>query len=207
MRGILKRSFSLILIFSLAFGAFSANTVTSQAATKTVKITGKYYQSDSRKMLKKINSFRTGKNAWYYNKSGKKVKLKNLKKLSYDYKLEKAEMKRAAEIKWTFSHPSPNGKDCVSLYSSGYSWCGENIAMGYPSVSSVMEGWKETNEDYYGQGHRRNMLNKNFTCVGIACFEVGGYKYWVQEFGSPKSSAKKTTACNKKKTVKITVKK
>ena len=110
MRGILKRSFSLILIFSLVVGAFSANTVTSQAATKTVKITGKYYQSDSRKMLKKINSFRTGKNAWYYNESGKKVKLKNLKKLSYDYKLEKAAMKRAAEIKYSFSHTRPKEK-------------------------------------------------------------------------------------------------
>ena len=85
---------------------------------------------------------------------------------------------------------------------------GENLAMGTNTKMDAkysLELLKETDKPYSGQGHRRNMLNENFTCVGIACFEVDGIKYWVQEFGSPKSSAKKTKACNKKKTVKVEV--
>ena len=41
--------------------------------------------------------------------------------------------------------------------------------------------------------------------IGIACFEVNGAKYWVQEFGSPNSGMEKTKAVNKKKTVKVSV--
>jgi uncharacterized protein YkwD len=162
-------------------------------------------------MLSMINSFRTGKQAWYYEKEGstKKVKLNNLKKLQYDYTLEKIAMERAAEISLLFSHTRPNGSSCFSLFPKGYFGMGENIAYGTSSLMTpkfTMELWKETKESYNGQGHRRNMLNSNFTCVGVACFEVDGEKYWVQEFGTPVLGKKKTAAVNKKKTVTITVK-
>ncbi|MCR4604564.1 MAG: CAP domain-containing protein [Eubacterium sp.] len=208
MNKLSKKVMSLSLVFTLALASAFTSPAVATAKTKTVKVKGKYYQSEARSMLKKINSFRTGKNAWYYKKEGskKKVKLKNLKKLSYDYALEKVAMTRAAEISKSFSHTRPCGKICFSLYPSSFNWKGENIAAGYTSVSSVMKGWKETKESYKGQGHRRNMLSSDFTCVGIACFEISGYRYWVQEFGSPNSGTKKTTACNSKKTVKVKVK-
>ena len=199
-----------VLAFALAFfalstGLFAAGKVTAQAGT--VKVTGKYYQTDARKMLSKINKFRTGKNAWYWNESDTaKVKVKGLKKLTYDYQLEKVAMKRAAEIAIQFSHTRPNGKLCFSLYPDGYGWKGENIAMGTSSImpmSSAFKLWQETNYPYAGQGHRRNMLHSGFTCVGIACFEYNGCKYWVQEFGSPNNGKKKTKAVNGKKTVKV----
>jgi hypothetical protein len=49
-------------------------------------------------MLKRINSFRTGSNAWYYKDDTKttKIKVKGLSKLTYDYELEKRAMQRAA---------------------------------------------------------------------------------------------------------------
>lgn len=50
---------------------------------------------------------------------------------------------------------------------------GENIAYGYPSVSSVMDGWMNSS------GHRANILSADFDYVGIGI--VDG-KYWTQIF-------------------------
>ena len=60
---------------------------------------------------------------------------------------------------------------------------GENIAAGYMSAAKVFNGWKEENESYGGQGHRRNMLSSNFKAVGIGHVVYQGCHYWVQEFG------------------------
>ncbi|MBO4338195.1 MAG: CAP domain-containing protein [Lachnospiraceae bacterium] len=207
MKSVFKRLQILVMVIALA--VLAGNCVQAQAGT--VKVSGKYYQSDARKMLKAINKFRTGKQAWYYTAEGsdEKTYVKGLKKLQYDYGLEKAAMKRAVEISKSFSHTRPNGSSCFTAYPAGYMAMGENIAMGtnyIMTTSHTLEMWKETNKSYYGQGHRRNMLNRNFTCVGIACFEVNGCKYWVQEFGSPTKNTNKTKACDTNKTVKIKVK-
>ena len=205
-----KLFFFVLLVFSLSVTGLLAKTDPVYAAVRTEKVKGRYYQTDARKMLSKINSFRTGKEAWYYQKEGstKKVKLKNLKKLKYDYTLEKVAMQRAAEISLLFEHTRPNGTSCFTAFPDGYQYLGENIAMGtnyYMTVNTTLELWKETNESYNGQGHRRNMLQKNFTCIGIACFEVDGMKYWVQEFGAPHIGTSKTSPVNKVKTVKVKV--
>ena len=197
--------YALLLIFPaqvvFASDSYEAPVITEKSNTK---VTGTYYQSDSRKMLKKINKFRTGKNAWYRDEAGNKIRLKDLIPLEYDYTLEQAAMKRAAELTVSFSHTRPNGQSCFSLYDGkGYMAMGENIAYGYPDVKSVLEAWKETNEPYSGQGHRRNMLSQHFTCIGIACFEVDGIKYWVQEFGSPTIDPNKNKPVNSEKTVKV----
>ena len=208
-----KRIVKIIMVSALLFATVfaSANSVghlmTVEAATISVK--GKYYQSDARKMKSQVNQFRTGDEAWYYTSddSTDKTYVSGLGKLSYDYKLERIAMKRAAEISVEFSHTRPNGKDCFSLYPDGYGWKGENIAMGggdwLATPEKALEAWKETNEPYSGQGHRRNMLNEHFTCIGIACFEVDGVKYWVQEFGNPNGGMEKTKAVNGTRTVKI----
>lgn len=209
LRWLLRAVLSILLILSLEMATVAAFPSEVYAATKTVKVRGRYYQSDARKMKNMINTFRTGKEAWYYNEtSTRKVKVKGLKKLTYDYALEKVAMQRAAELSVLWSHTRPNGKSCFSAYPSGYYAMGENIAMGTSYIMSAkdtMNMWKETNEPYEGQGHRRNMLSRDFTCVGVACFEVDGVKYWVQEFGNPKSQSGKTAACNKTKTVKVKV--
>jgi hypothetical protein len=69
--------------------------------------------------------------------------------------------------------------------------------------STALEGLKETDENYKGQGHRRNMLHDKFTAVGIAHFKYNGWDYWVQEFGSPVLNAKATTANDSETTVKV----
>ena len=206
-----KRIVSKLIVLILCLTVFvNAGLTGVHAASEVVKVKGKYYQTDARKMLKLINKFRTGSDAWYYKEEGsnEKVYLDSLSKYTYDYDLEKAAMQRAAELALSFSHTRPNGEDCFSLTftdESGRMTVGENIAYGQSTVASVFEDWQETNKTYDGQGHRRNMLSEDFTSVGIACFEIDGSKYWVQEFGVPNSGAAKTKAVNKKKTVKVEV--
>ena len=207
MKKLFRRLLAFVLILFLGVGLIGSIPAENVLAA-TTKVTGKFYQSDARKMLKKINKFRRGSEAWYYEPDGSKTKVPGLKKLTYDYYLEKAAMQRAAEIVVSFSHTRPNGTSCFDLYFDK-SWmraCGENLEYGTSSIMSMkdaLEGWKETNEDYYGQGHRRNMLDETFTSIGIACFEVDGCKYWVQEFGTPNSGKKKTKAIDKTRTVTV----
>ncbi|MCD8355103.1 MAG: CAP domain-containing protein, partial [Clostridia bacterium] len=162
----------------------------------TVTINGTFCQTSARSMLSMINNFRTGSEAWAWNSSDtEKVYYSNLGTLSYDYNLEKVAMQRAAEIALSFSHTRPNGQTCWTAYSErnyGYWSAGENIAAGYTSAAAVFEGWKETNEAYSGQGHRRNMLSSDNTVVGIAGFYYNGYYYWVQEFAYPTASSSYT---------------
>ena len=47
---------------------------------------------------------------------------------------------------------------------------------------------------YEGQGHRRNMLGKDFGAVGIACAYIDGRYYWVQEFRDVVVDAAQTPA-------------
>lgn len=53
---------------------------------------------------------------------------------------------------------------------------GENIAMGYPTAEAVMDGWMNSD------GHRKNILNSDFTKIGIGVYSSGGTLYWVQLF-------------------------
>ena len=136
-----------------------------------------------------LNKFRTKKKVWQWKKGSKKKKYFNtkksnkLKKLKKDKSLEKTAKKRAKEISKVFAHERPNGKDCFTAYPKKFKYMGENIACGYSTAEEVTEAWEENDEKYGGQGHRRNMLYKHFKKVGIACYEVNGYKYWVQCFG------------------------
>lgn len=144
-----------------------------------------YQQTEARKMLDMINEFRTSNEAWYWESDNTTKKMQNnLKNYVYDYELEQIAMKRAAEIAIYFSHTRPNGESCFSLCPSSGSSYGENICAGYSTASSAFDGWKETDEDYSGQGHRRSMLSSNFTHIGIGHVYYNGYHYWVQEFNN-----------------------
>lgn len=55
---------------------------------------------------------------------------------------------------------------------------GENIAEGQTSVDEVMTDWMNS------PGHRRNILDCEFTSVGLARVGSGSDQKWVQDFGS-----------------------
>ena len=180
-----------VLLSLCAFLIFSCKMpVWASYDTQTVKFYGTYHQTTARSMLSGINQLRTGSEAWYYDRSGQKEYRYGLSTLLYDAGLEEIAKQRAAEISVVYQHERPNGSSCFSLYDTN-SYKGENIAYGYElsDAGSVLEMFKETNCSYEGQGHRRNMLNSNFSYVGLACFEVDGYYFWVQEFCSVSESA------------------
>ncbi len=159
--------------------------------------TVQYQQTNARTILDMVNDLRTGSDAWYWNQDGTKYTCADLSALTYDYALEEVAMQRAAEIALFYSHTRPNGSDWNTAYDEcGYTYtsAAENIAAGYTSASAVFTGWAEEDENYSGQGHRRNMLSRTVTAIGVACVYLDGTYYWVQEFANPVNSTTPTTA-------------
>lgn len=79
-----------------------------------------------------------------------------------------------ASLKY-FSHTSPvygSFTGIIRLYVTQYWTVGENIASGQSTAASVMNSWMNSS------GHKDNILNKDFTHIGI------GYAngYWTQQF-------------------------
>ena len=110
------------------------------------------------------------------NKYRKSARVKVLKR---DANLEKIAKVRAEEMaKYNkFSHTRPNGKSGLTLI-KGNVYKGENIAKGQKTCVQVSKAW------YASPGHKKNMLRKQFTKVGIAAYEYNGVVYWAQVFSS-----------------------
>ncbi|MGG4265432.1 CAP domain-containing protein [Peribacillus simplex] len=79
-----------------------------------------------------------------------------------------------------FNHTSPSyGSPCDMMKSFGisYKYAGENIAAGQPSADAVMKAWMNSPD------HKANILNKNYTHIGIGHATGGKYThYWTQQF-------------------------
>lgn len=176
----LRKFFAVILVVIFAFSCSVIQT--SAAEVTNIVVPATYGQMEARKMLSLINNFRTGSDAWYWNSdNSQKVYVSGLGNLTYDYDLEQAAMVRAAEIAVSFAHTRPDGTSCFTAYDCKAA-AGENIAIGYTTAASVFEGWQETNENYSGQGHRRNMLSQGVKAIGIGHAVINGVHCWVQEF-------------------------
>ena len=115
-----------------------------------------------------------------------------LQPLGFNVRLSAIAEGKAVDMinKQYFAHVSPSGTDVAQLakmYGYEYIFLGENLAMGdFFSSKDVMEGWMNS------PGHRANILNKNYTEIGISALR-GNYQgrvvwYAVQEFGKPLSS-------------------
>ena len=174
--------FAMFLFLAVPFN------VKAETETTPVSISVKYGQTEARTILDMINEARTDSNyAWYWNKDDTtKTYCENLQPLQYDYDLERAAMQRAAEIAVIYDHRRPDDRDTFTVYGensvTSYTRMGENIAAGYETAASVNYGWREDDEPYGGQGHRRNMLSDKFNCVGIGHVYYGGTDYWVENF-------------------------
>ena len=86
---------------------------------------------------------------------------------------------RAKELSQRYSHTRPNGSECFTiLWHLGidYGYAGENIAMGQRTPEIVMNDWMNSS------GHRANILNENYDCIGVGYTMVDGHPYWVQLF-------------------------
>ncbi|GHU70302.1 hypothetical protein AGMMS49992_02380 [Clostridia bacterium] len=88
-------------------------------------------------------------------------------------------MYRAYEISIRFTHTRPNGSGVQTLlydYGVRFRRYGENLAYGYDSAASVMNGWMRS------QSHKANIMQKEFTMLAVGVYRTNGTRYWVQIF-------------------------
>ena len=181
----LKSSFDDIAIVENSYN--KSNNVLKNTDEDILSDNGKFIDVNDAYVY--LNQFRTENGVWQWDENDVSKTYFNtndtnkLEKLARDLNLEETAKIRAKEIAQSFSHTRPDGTSCFTAFPDGFMIMGENIAWGYTSAHSVTEAWKENKDMYDGQGHRRNMLNPNFNCVGIAAYKLNGNIYWVQNFG------------------------
>ena len=105
--------------------------------------------------------------------------------LKVNTKLAGVAEKKAEDLrdKNYFDHNSPtygSPFDMMKQFGISYSSAGENIAKGQKTPEAVMNGWMNS------PGHRANILNSNFTEIGVGYVtDSNGTTYWVQHFLRP----------------------
>ncbi len=157
--------FALLLAANIVFAGSLTAGQTAQASTgnPVVQISGTKNYSYAFDVLELVNEERAAA---------------GLSPLSLDVNMTEQAMERAAQVTLYFEHEFPNGDALLSKlmneYPSAYGYtAGENIALNQSSPSAVMNSWMNST------GHKANILNSNFTTIGIGYFEGG----WVQVFG------------------------
>lgn len=103
-----------------------------------------------------------------------------LSPLSVNTNVQAAAMVRAKECEQVFSHTRPDGSSfstALKEQNVSYKSAGENIAWGQKSPEEVMNAWMNSS------GHRANIMNPNFTTIGVGYYEnANGTDYWCQLF-------------------------
>ena len=107
--------------------------------------------------------------------------------------LNRAAMERAKEISIKFSHTRPDGTDSTSILSEygipDYNG-GENIAAGFTSPQSTIDGWMNS------PGHRVALLNTYSTHLGVGVYKSCSSYYCVQVFTAYGEKEKLTIDAN-----------
>jgi uncharacterized protein YkwD len=116
----------------------------------------------------------------------------NLNDLKENQKLNLSAEKKLQDmfINQYFEHISPKGLGVVDLSKSvsyEYILIGENLALGdFKNEEALLDAWMKS------KGHRANILNKNYTEIGVAVGKgnFDGKSVWmaVQHFGTPMSA-------------------
>ncbi|MGE7694316.1 SafA/ExsA family spore coat assembly protein [Lysinibacillus sp. NPDC094177] len=99
--------------------------------------------------------------------------------LKEDWELSRVAKYKSQDMhdKKYFDHTSPTyGTPFTMMKNFGitYKSAGENIAMGQRSAEEVVKAWMNS------EGHRANILNKNYTYIGVGYVKDGNY--WTQMF-------------------------
>lgn len=99
--------------------------------------------------------------------------------LTFDWELARVARIKSQDMKENryFSHTSPTyGSPFQMIRDFGISFrsAGENIARGYATPQAVVNGWMNSS------GHRANILNANYTHIGVGYVASGNY--WTQMF-------------------------
>ncbi|MED3888049.1 MULTISPECIES: CAP domain-containing protein [Priestia] len=103
-----------------------------------------------------------------------------LKPLTLNKKLSDVARTKSKDMmdKGYFDHNSPtygSPFDMMKQFGIEYTTAGENIAKGQQSPEDVMNAWMNSD------GHRKNILNPDFTEIGVG-YVKGDTTYWTQQF-------------------------
>ena len=107
---------------------------------------------------------------------------RGLKALTLDTKLSNVATMKSQDMidKNYFDHNSPtygSPFDMMKKFGVNYRSAGENIAEGQTSPQEVMNAWMNS------EGHRKNILNPNFTTLGVGVAKTSSSRlYWTQMF-------------------------
>ena len=103
-----------------------------------------------------------------------------LNELTYNAELQESANVRSAEASELFSHTRPNGKSCHSVVENfDYIVTGENLILADKQIataSRMVEEWMNS------EGHRHNILLKDFTSTAIGVTEKNGQVFVAQIF-------------------------
>ncbi|MBB5173703.1 CAP domain-containing protein [Texcoconibacillus texcoconensis] len=102
-----------------------------------------------------------------------------LDELQIDEELNQVANKKSTDMQENnyFSHTSPtygSPFDMIRDHDISYNGAAENIAQGQDSPEQVVQSWMDS------QGHRENILNGDFTHIGVGYDENG--HHWTQMF-------------------------
>ncbi|CAB1246210.1 Serine protease [Clostridiaceae bacterium BL-3] len=150
----------------------SANTNQNTSSAKPVQNSGQSsnISTEANEVIKLVNAERS--------KNG-------LAPLKANTELSKVAAVKAQDMidKNYFSHNSPtygSPFDMMKKFGISYTAAGENIAYGQKTPSEAMNAWMNS------AGHRANILNSNFTEIGVGVAkDKNGTPYWVQMFINP----------------------
>ncbi|MBM4764459.1 SafA/ExsA family spore coat assembly protein [Bacillus sp. B15-48] len=105
-----------------------------------------------------------------------------LKPLAADWQLSRVARYKSVDMrdKNYFQHNSPTYGtpfDMIKSFGITYRSAAENIAAGQRTPQEVVKAWMES------PGHRANILNGNYTHIGVGHASGGSYgHYWTQMF-------------------------
>ncbi len=172
-----KRLLSLFLTAVMLVSLIPATVFAAETAV-TVTVAGTEQYSYAAEVFTLLNEQRSSN---------------GLSSLTRNATLSELAMQRAAEIALYYesNHLRPDNSECSTIADgvyTGWTTYGENIAIGQLDPEEAMEDWMDS------QGHRENILNEDYTQVGVGCFYADGVYCWVQIFGNSTSDTAATTA-------------
>ena len=153
---------------------------------EVIDIENKYYEDISKEDINEYKNIQS-ENTYtdlineVYEITNNYRSLVGVSSLTLDSSLVEAASIRAKELSDSFSHTRPNGSSCFTVLSGlgiSYGTAGENIAAGYSSSQSVMEGWR------FSSGHYQNIISSKFKKIGIGVNTLNNQYYWVQIFSN-----------------------
>jgi uncharacterized YkwD family protein/spore coat assembly protein SafA len=110
---------------------------------------------------------------------------RGLKPLSVNWQLSRVARIKSQDMRDRryFSHISPtygSPFDMIQAFGISFHAAGENIAAGQTTAAAVMQSWMNS------AGHRQNILNPNYSQIGVGYATGGSYRYyWTQMFIRP----------------------